>query len=128
MDVPTDLKYTKSHEWIRLEGDMATVGITDFAQRQLGDLTYIELPEPGSPVEAEDEIAVVESVKAASDIYAPLTGTIADVNRDLEDNPEKVNSDPFGEGWLFKIRFEDSSGLTELLEPEQYEDTLPDED
>jgi glycine cleavage system H protein len=128
MHVPADLKYTKSHEWVRLEGDMATVGITDFAQQQLGDLTYIELPEPGAPVDAEDEIAVVESVKAASDIYAPLSGTIAEVNRTLEDSPEAVNSDPFGDGWLFKLKVEDKSELHELLEPEQYEDTLPEED
>lgn len=128
MDTPRDLRYTKSHEWVRWNGKIATVGITDFAQDQLSDLTYVELPTPGDSFSAQEEVAVVESVKAASDVYAPVSGTIHDVNKALLDKPELINSDPYGEGWLFKIIPDDVSELESLLDAEQYDSLNPDED
>lgn len=101
---PRDLKYTATHEWVLTDGDLITIGITDFAQEQLGDVVFVELPQPGTEVTAGDGIAVVESVKAASDIYAPVTGTVEAVNEALEDAPELVNSDPFEDGWFLRIR------------------------
>lgn len=126
MNVPKDLRFTRTHEWIRLEGNVAVVGITDFAQDQLSDLTYVELPSAGELVSAQDEVAVVESVKAASDIYSPIAGTIESVNDQLVERPELVNSDPYGEGWLFRLTPTDASDIDELLPPEQYEELLPD--
>jgi glycine cleavage system H protein len=126
MNVPTELRYTKTHEWVRLEKNgVATIGITDFAQEQLGDLTYVELPSVGDNVEAQNEVAVVESVKAAADIYAPVAGTIAEVNKKLEDQPELINSDPFGEGWIYKLRPDDASEIDMLLDADAYEDMIP---
>lgn len=125
MNVPTELRYTKTHEWVRLDKGVATIGITDFAQEQLGDLTYVELPTVGDNVEAQSEVAVVESVKAAADIYAPVAGTIAEINKKLMDQPELVNSDPFGDGWLFKLRPDDASEIDMLLDADQYEDMIP---
>ena len=121
------LRYTKSHEWIGMDGDTAVVGITDFAQSELGELTFVELPSPGDHVEADAEVAVVESVKAASDIYAPASGTIAAVNEQLDQHPETVNSDPFGEGWLFKMTLDRPEELDALMDASTYEETLPDE-
>ena len=127
MNVPTELRYTKTHEWVRLDKNgVATIGITDFAQEQLGDLTYVELPGVGDNVEAQSEVAVVESVKAAADIYAPVAGTIAEVNKKLEDQPELINSDPFGEGWIYKLRPDDASEIDMLLDADAYEDMIPD--
>ena len=127
MNVPTELHYTKTHEWVRLDKNgVATIGITDFAQEQLGDLTYVELPGVGDNVEAQSEVAVVESVKAAADIYAPVAGTIAEVNKKLEDQPELINSDPFGEGWIYKLRPDDASEIDMLLDADAYEDMIPD--
>ena len=103
MTLPQELYYTKSHEWILIEDNTATIGITDFAQHQLSDLTFVELPEIGIQVSSGDEVAVVESVKAAADVYAPISGEIVDINNSLEDDPETVNRDAFGEGWIFKI-------------------------
>jgi glycine cleavage system H protein len=128
MNIPRELRYTKSHEWVRVEGDTAIVGITDFAQSQLSDLTYAELPAPGDHFAAKDEIAVVESVKAASDIYAPVAGTIEAANDAAADNPELVNTDPYGEGWLFKIKPDTMSDVEALLDADQYEELVPDED
>ncbi len=126
MNVPTELRYTKTHEWVRLEKNgVATIGITDFAQEQLGDLTYIELPGVGDNVEAQSEVAVVESVKAAADIYAPVAGAIIEVNKKLEEQPELVNSDPFGDGWIFKLRPDDASEIDMLLDADSYEDMIP---
>jgi glycine cleavage system H protein len=106
------LLYAKSHEWVKIEGDEAVVGITDFAQEQLGDLTFVELPQPGDQAEAGQEIGSVESVKAASEIYSPVTGEVIAVNTALEDAPELINSDPFGEGWMFRVKLaEQPSGL-----------------
>ena len=125
MSVPPELRYTKTHEWVRLDKCVATIGITDFAQEQLGDFTSVELPAVGDNVEAQSEVAVVESVKAAADVYAPVAGTIAEVNKKLRDQPELINSDPFGEGWLFKLRPNDVSEMDLLLDANQYEDTIP---
>lgn len=120
-NIPADLKYVASHEWIRIEADgTVTVGITDFAQDQLGDVVFVELPEVGSTVAADDDIAVVESVKAASDIYAPLAGEIIAVNDDLADEPEKVNEDPYGEAWFFKMKLADAADLDGLLDADGY--------
>lgn len=126
MNVPTELRYTKTHEWVRLDKNgVATIGITDFAQEQLGDLTYVELPGVGDNVEAQSEVAVVESVKAAADIYAPVAGTIAEVNKKLEEQPELINSDPFGDGWIYKLRPDDPSEIDMLLDADGYEDMIP---
>ena len=127
MNVPTDLKYFESHEWVRVEGDVVKVGITDFAQRQLADLTYVDLPQVGTQISAGDDLAVVESVKAASDVYAPISGAIVEVNDALESGPEVINSDPFGAGWLFVIEPSDASELDGLMTPEQYIAIIPDE-
>lgn len=126
MEVPTDLRYTDTHEWVRAEGKVATVGITDFAQEQLSGLTYVELPEVDDVIKAGDEVGVVESVKAASDVYAPVSGKVIEVNTALLDTPELVNSDPYGAGWLFKVRMSNPKELDALLNADQYEDILPD--
>ena len=122
-DIPADLKYIASHEWVRVEGDgTVTVGVTDHAQDALGDVVYVELPEIDVVLSAGDEAGVVESVKAASDIYTPLSGTVIAVNSTLEDAPEQVNSDPYGEGWFFKLRLADAAELDELLDADGYAD------
>lgn len=126
MEVPRDLRYTETHEWVRVEGKVATVGITDFAQEQLSGLTYVELPEVDDVIKAGDEVGVVESVKAASDVYAPVSGKVVEVNTTLLDTPELVNSDPYGAGWLFKVRMSNPKELDALLNADQYEDSLPD--
>lgn len=118
---PTELKYAPTHEWVRVEGDIATVGITDHAQDALGDLVYIELPEVGDTVAAHDEAGVVESVKAASDIYAPVSGEIIAVNEALAEAPEIVNGDPYHDGWMYKIRMSDPAELEDLLSAADYE-------
>lgn len=125
--IPEDLKYAKSHEWVMVEGDVATVGITHFAQEQLGDLTFIELPEVGDTFEAGSEMGSVESVKAASEIYAPVTGEVIEINEELEDAPEKVNEEPYGAGWMlkFKIKGEpegllDAEGYAAAIESEAH--------
>ena len=127
MQVPEDLKYTESHEWVRLEGGRVTVGITEFAQSQLADLTFVDLPEVGSEVSAGEEVAVVESVKAASDVYAPLSGTIVEVNESLSESPEKINEDPFGEGWLFVLEPVSPDDADGLLDAAAYRDLIPGE-
>ncbi len=127
-NIPSELKYATSHEWVRNEGDgIVTVGITEHAQDLLGDMVFVELPEVGETVAAGDDVAVAESVKAASDIYAPVSGEIIEVNEELEDSPELVNSDPFGDGWMFKIKLDDVSELDSLLDAEGYEASI-DED
>lgn len=125
MDVPRELRYTKTHEWVRVEGKIATIGITDFAQEQLSGLTFVELPEVGDEIEAEDEVGVVESVKAASDVYAPVSGKVVEVNKALADTPELVNSDPYGEGWLFKVRMSNPKELDTLMDADEYEESIP---
>lgn len=128
MDTPRSLKYTKSHEWVRFDGKIATIGITDFAQDQLSDLTYVELPQEGDSVSASDQIAVVESVKAASDVYAPISGTVSSVNKNLQDKPELINTDPYGDGWICKIQPDDTSELETLLDADQYDSLMPEDE
>ena len=128
-NIPSDLKYTKSHEWVRAEDDgTVTVGITDHAQGLLGDMVFIELPEPGTALDAGEECAVVESVKAASDVYAPLTGEVAEINEVLEEAPETVNADPYGDGWLFRLKLADAAELDALLDAEAYAELVAEED
>jgi len=120
---PDDLKYAASHEWVRVDEDgVATVGISDHAQDALGDIVFVELPEPGTNVNARDEVSVVESVKAASDIYSPVSGEIIAVNEDLLEAPETVNSSPFDNGWFYKIKVSDEAELDELMDAEAYSD------
>lgn len=118
MTIPADLKYTKEHEWVRIEGDVATFGITDHAQEALGDIVFVELPETGADVDAGGAFVVVESVKAVSDAYAPVTGEVIAVNEELEDEPEKINTDPYGSGWIAKIRM--SGNTVELMSDDEY--------
>ncbi len=127
-NIPSELKYATSHEWVRNEGDgTVTIGITEHAQDLLGDMVFVELPEVGDEVSTGDDICVAESVKAASDIYAPVSGEVIEVNEDLEDSPELVNSDAFGDGWLFKIKLDDAVELDALLDAEGYANSI-DED
>ncbi|WP_126452804.1 glycine cleavage system protein GcvH [Sulfuriflexus mobilis] len=119
-NVPTELKYTKSHEWVAIDGDTATVGITDHAQDLLGDMVFIELPEVGDSVEAGKECAVVESVKAASDVYSPLSGEVVEVNETLADSPETVNSDPYAGGWLYKVKMSNAAEVDAMLDAAAY--------
>jgi len=120
---PDDLKYAASHEWVRVDDNgVATVGISDHAQDALGDIVFVELPEPGSTVNAKDEVAVVESVKAASDVYSPVSGEVTAVNEELLDAPETVNSSPYENGWFYKVKLSDESGLEELMDAEAYSD------
>ena len=122
---PKNLKYAESHEWTLDNGDgTVTIGITDFAQEALGDVVYIEMPEVGDGLDAGDTFGVVESVKAASDLYAPVTGEVIEVNVDLEDSPETINSSPFEDGWIMKIKMEDSSELDNLLDAAGYNDAI----
>ena len=124
MSVPDDLKYTKSHEWVRTEGDTATIGITEHAQEELGDVVFVELPDEGATIEAGESFGTVESVKAVSDLYAPVGGEVVEVNSSLEDAPEKINDDPYGEGWIVKLR---TSEEADLLSPEEYEKVVEEE-
>jgi glycine cleavage system H protein len=124
-EAPSELKYSKSHEWVRVNDDgSVTVGITDHAQELLGDLVYVEVPEPGSEVDAEQACAVVESVKAASDVYAPLAGTVVEVNESLADNPEAVNHDAYGDGWIMRLKPADSEALNELMDSDEYQEFI----
>ena len=125
MSIPKDLFYAKTHEWVSLEEGIATIGITDFAQSQLSDLTFVELPEVGSTLEAGDEAAVVESVKAAADVYAPVSGEVVEVNEELQESPDLINIDAFGKGWLFKLRVNNESDVDALLDADSYEDLCP---
>ncbi|MDF3982419.1 glycine cleavage system protein GcvH [Luteibacter sp. PPL201] len=128
-EIPGDLKFAKSHEWVRVEQDgTVTVGISDHAQSSLGDLVYVELPEVGSSVQAGNGTAVVESVKAASDIYAPVSGEVVAVNEKLSDAPETINEDAYGEGWIFKLKISDKGELDELLGPDDYAELVENED
>ena len=117
----SDTRYTKDHEWVRLDGDTATVGITDHAQQALGDVVYVELPEPGRDVDQGEAVAVVESVKAASEVYAPLAGTIAEVNQSLADDPALANRSPDDEGWFFRMTLADEAAFEDLLDEDDYE-------
>ncbi len=120
MEIPPGLRYSKEHEWVAAEDSIATIGITDHAQDQLGEIVYIELPSVGDKISKDDPFGVVESVKAVSDIYAPVTGTVVEVNEDLPESPEVVNEDPYGDGWLIKVRISDPSDLEELMDGDEY--------
>lgn len=128
-ELPGDLLFTKEHEWLRREDDgSVTVGITDHAQAALGDLVYVELPDVDQELEADGEMAVVESVKAASDVYAPIAGTVVEVNEELADDPEKINEDPYGDGWIVRIKPADDANESELMSPDDYQALLDDLD
>ena len=127
-EVPAELKYLSTHEWVLIEDNIATVGVSDHAQELLGDLVYVELPEEGSSVSAGDSVGVIESVKAASDTYAPVTGEVVEVNGELEDSPERINSDPYGDGWMYKIQMEDAEEVSDLLNSEAYSEAIADEE
>jgi glycine cleavage system H protein len=128
LSVPGDLQYTKSHEWVRTEGDTATIGITDHAQDELGDVVFVELPDEGATFDAGDSFGTVESVKAVSDLYIPVGGEVVEVNSALDDAPEKINEDPYGEGWIVKLRtLGDGPGDADLLCAEEYEKLLEEE-
>ncbi|MFC2121360.1 glycine cleavage system protein GcvH [Bacteroidota bacterium] len=124
MNIPTNLLYTKEHEWIRVEGDMAFVGVTDFAQEQLGDIVFFEIETEGEEFGIGDTFGTVEAVKTVSDMFMPVSGIVEEVNPALEDNPEIVNSDPYGEGWIVKISISDSAELEELLKPDEYQNLI----
>ena len=127
-EIPGDLKFLKSHEWLRVEdGGLVTVGISEHAQSLLGDLVYVELPAVGEAVSAGAAVAVVESVKAASDVYSPVSGTIMSVNEALNDKPETINEDAFGEGWIFTLKLDDADQLNELLSPDEYASLIEDD-
>ncbi|MFK7781261.1 glycine cleavage system protein GcvH [Psychroserpens sp.] len=120
MNIPSELKYTKDHEWIKIEGDIATIGITDFAQSELGDIVYVEVETVDETLEVEEVFGTVEAVKTVSDLFLPLSGEITEFNESLEDEPEKVNSDPYGEGWMIKMTFSDASEVENLLSADDY--------
>ncbi len=126
MSVPEELQYTRSHEWVRTEGDTATIGITDHAQDELGDIVFIELPEQGATLEAGDSFGTVESVKAVSDLYTPVGGEVVEVNDALDSSPEKINEDPYGDGWIVRLRVSDEGA--DLLSASDYEQFLEEED
>jgi glycine cleavage system H protein len=124
MEIPPGLKYSKEHEWVSTEDSIATIGITDHAQDQLGEIVYIELPAVGDKISKDDPFGVVESVKAVSDVYAPVSGTVIEVNEDLPESPEVVNEDPYGDGWLIKVRLTDPSDLDDLMDGEEYAEMI----
>lgn len=124
MNIPSDLKYTKDHEWVRVEGDIATVGITDFAQGELGDIVYVEVDTLDESLEQEEVFGTVEAVKTVSDLFLPLSGEIVAFNEALDEEPEKVNSDPYGEGWMIRIQMSDTSQLDTLLTDAQYKELI----
>jgi glycine cleavage system H protein len=121
MECPEDLKYSREHEWALVEGKVATVGITDFAQDKLGDIVFVELPAVGDKVTKDEAMGVVESVKAVSDVYSPVSGTVIEINDDLPDSPDMINEDPYGDGWIVKIQMSDPTDLEDLMDAEAYE-------
>jgi glycine cleavage system H protein len=124
MNIPQELRYTKEHEWVLLEDGVVIVGITDFAQTELGDIVYVELPSIGTTLSATEAFGNVESVKSVSDLFAPISGVVADINIRLADNPELLNSDPYGEGWLIRMEPQDPSEMAHLLAPAEYSDYI----
>ena len=127
-EVPAELKYLSTHEWVLIEGNIATVGVSDHAQELLGDLVYVELPEQGSSVSAGDSVGVVESVKAASDTYAPVTGEVIEVNEELEDSPDRINDDPYNDGWMYKIQMDDPDEVSDLLDADAYAEVITEDE
>jgi glycine cleavage system H protein len=128
MEAPPGLKFSKEHEWVAAEGAVATVGLTDHAQEQLGEIVFIELPAVGDKVSKDDPFGVVESVKAVSDIYAPVSGTVIAINEDLPESPETVNEDPYGDGWLIKVEMSDTTDLDDLMDDEEYDEMIAETD
>lgn len=126
MPYPSDYRYTSEHEWVRVEGDVASVGITDYAQHELGDVVYVELPKVGSKLNAGQSLGTVESVKAVSDIYAPVSGEVTEVNSSLADSPETINKDPHGKAWLIKLKLANSSEISKLMDAKAYEAFISD--
>jgi glycine cleavage system H protein len=124
MNIPAELKYTKEHEWIKVDGDVVTIGVTEYAQSELGDIVYVEIETEGETLDQEEVFGTVEAVKTVSDLFMPISGEVLEVNASLEANPEIVNSDPYGEGWMVKIRITDSSELDALLSSEQYQELI----
>jgi len=124
MNFPEELRYTKDHEWIRIEGDVAIVGITDFAQKELGDIVYVDVDQDGEHVEADGTFGSVEAVKTVSDLFMPVAGEVVEVNEALEDSPELVNSDPYGEGWIIKVKVDNAADLDGLLSSSAYQDIV----
>jgi glycine cleavage system H protein len=124
MNIPSELKYTKDHEWIKIEGDVAIIGITDFAQSELGDIVYVEVETVDETLDQEEVFGTVEAVKTVSDLFLPLTGEITDFNEKLEDEPELVNSDPYGDGWMIKMKFSDASQIDDLLDADAYKELV----
>ena len=124
MSVPAELKYTQEHEWTKIEGDIATIGITDYAQGELGDIVYIELPAVGDSFNQGDSFGNIEAVKAVSDLYAPVSGEVVEVNEQLGDTPETINSDPYGAGWMVKVKLADPSELEDLMDASAYEELI----
>jgi len=124
MNVPKDLKYTKDHEWVKIEDDIAIIGITDFAQGELGDIVYVEVDTLDETIEKEEVFGTVEAVKTVSDLFMPLSGEVLEFNESLETNPEKVNEDPYNEGWMIKMKVSDLSELDDLLSSEDYQNTI----
>ena len=124
---PPELKYTKEHEWVRVEGDIGTIGVTDYAQDQLGDIVFLELPAVGSAISAAQKFGEIESVKAVSELFAPVSGEVTETNDRLTDSPESVNDDPYGDGWLVKVRLSETAELDQLLSSDQYEALIEEE-
>ncbi|MCF7559257.1 glycine cleavage system protein GcvH [Sabulilitoribacter multivorans] len=124
MNIPSDLKYTKDHEWVKIEGDVATIGVTDFAQSELGDIVYVEVETLDETLEAEEVFGTVEAVKTVSDLFLPLSGEIIEFNEALEDEPEKVNSDPYGDGWMIKVKCSDLSQVDSLMSADDYKSLI----
>ena len=120
MNIPSDLLYSNDHEWVKLDGEIATVGITDFAQRELGDIVYVEIETVGETLDREEVFGTVEAVKTASDLFMPISGEVLELNSDLEDNPEAVNEQPYGSGWMIKIKMDNTSQIKNLLDADQY--------
>ncbi|MCG9971544.1 glycine cleavage system protein GcvH [Christiangramia crocea] len=124
MNIPQELKYTKDHEWVKIEGDTATIGVTDFAQGELGDIVYVEVETLDETLEREEVFGTVEAVKTVSDLFMPVSGEIIEFNDSLEDEPEKVNADPYGEGWMIKVKLSDASEIEDLLSAEEYKEII----
>ena len=124
MEIPAGLRYSKEHEWVATEEEVATIGITDYAQEQLGEIVYVELPAVGDKISKDDAFGVVESVKAVSDIYAPVSGTVVEVNQELPESPEMINEDPYGDGWLVKVKVSDATEIDDLLDHEEYDELV----
>jgi glycine cleavage system H protein len=124
MNIPEELKYTKDHEWIRIDGDVATIGITDFAQSELGDIVFVEVETEGETIDKEEVFGTVEAVKTVSDLFMPISGEVLEFNEELEDAPEKVNEDPYNDGWMIKVKIADNFDINELLSADQYRELV----